>query len=89
LKVLARCVTKCHVKQADAALAGRPFLEESCEVSCRRGYDKGTTTLLGHKTPICPVCLNVTAQGSLADLLGKLLDTNNGQLYCAGTTPLP
>jgi hypothetical protein len=42
------------------------------------------------KRPICPPCLDATAQGALADAMSSFIDqTSGGQIYCAGTTPLP
>ena len=94
LKALFACITKCHIKQADAALKGEAFDEEACEqgtgkpLSCRAKYDKATSKLL--KTDICPACLNTeAAQGHLADVATTFVEDNNGQIYCAGTTPLP
>ena len=91
---LADCILKkCHTKQADAALAGKSFDEEACEqgtgkpVSCRAAYDKATPALVAKGT--CPACLDATAQSNLADLVTTFLDDNNGQIYCAGSTPLP
>jgi len=94
LKTLFVCMTKCHIKQADAALKGETFDEEACEqgtgkpISCRAKYDKATSKLL--KAAICPACLNTEgAQGHLADLATSFVENNNAQIYCAGTTPLP
>lgn len=96
LQKLFACIVKCRMKQADAALKGKPFDEEACEqgtgtsVSCRAKYDKAMSALLGLKTPICPPCLNTSAtQSHLADLVNTFIEDNNGQIYCAGTTPLP
>ena len=96
LKKLFACIMKCQIKQADAALNGQSFDEEACEqgtgkpISCRAAYDKATSKLLALKTPICPPCLNTAAtQGHLADLVTTFIEDNNGQVYCAGTTPLP
>ena len=93
LRTLAACVTRCQIKQADAALKGTSFDEEACEqratgrpMSCRAAYDKATATLLGLKTKICPPCLDAAAQGNLGDLVMNFLDQNNGQVYCSGTT---
>jgi hypothetical protein len=89
---LAGCITKCHTKQADLALKGKPFDEEACEqgsgtpMSCRTAYDKASAALLGRKRAICPPCLGAIAQGNLADLVTNFLDQRNGQIYCAGTT---
>jgi hypothetical protein len=91
LKALAACVTTCQIKQADSALKGMTFDEEACEegtgkpASCRAKYDKKTTALTTLKKPICPPCLDATAQGSVADTLMSFLETNNGLIYCAGT----
>jgi hypothetical protein len=95
LKTLSACMTTCQIKQADAARKGKAFDEDACEqgtgkpVSCRTAYDNATTKLLGLKKPICPPCLDATAQSNLADLVVNLVENNNGQIYCAGTTPLP
>jgi hypothetical protein len=94
LKTLAGCVMKCQIKEADSALKGKPFDEAACEegvgkpTSCRAAYNKATAALLGLKTQICPVCLDATAQGGLADSLMTFLNQNKGQIYCAGTAPL-
>jgi len=93
LAKLAKCVAKCHVKQASFALKGKAFDEEACEqgagkpVSCRTAYNKASASLVAKGT--CPTCLGATAQSNLADLMTSFLEQNNGQMYCAGTTPLP
>ena len=89
------CITTCHTKQADAALAARSFDEEACEqglgtpASCRATYDKATAALLVKNPAICPACLTATVMGTLADQLLTQLDGNQQSLYCAGATPLP
>ena len=95
-------MTKCQTKQANAARKGKVFDEEACEegtgkpVSCRAAYDKAQAALLAKtvtvnkvKQPICPACLDATAQSNLADPVVNFIDNNNGLIYCAGTTPLP
>ena len=96
LRTLSGCMTKCQIKQANAARKGKVFDEEACEqgtakrpVSCRAAYDKATGKLLGRTPAICPPCLDATAQSHLAGLVVNFIETNNGLIYCAGTTPLP
>ncbi len=90
LAKFAVCTTRCEVKQADFALAGKFFDEEACEagtgtpVSCRAAYDRATTSLVAQG--ICPACLDAAAQGSLADLMTTVLEDNSGLIYCAGTS---
>ena len=95
ISTLTACSTGCQIKQADNARRGTHFDEDACEqgtgkpVSCRAAYDKATATLLGLKKPICPLCLGGAAQTALADSVMSFIDQINGQIYCAGTTPLP
>jgi len=95
LKTLFACMMKCQIKQADAARKGRSFDEEVCEqgtgkpVSCRAAYNKASVALLDLKKPICPPCLNATAQSNLADGVVTFIENNNALTYCAGTTTLP
>ncbi len=94
LATLATCITNCEIKQADKALKGMPIDLTACEndvtkpTSCRAIYDKHSATLLAKTPPICPPCLDATAQGHVADLLTTFLDDNNGALRCTGTMPL-
>ena len=93
LKKLSACMMKCQIKQADFARKGKQFDEEACEqgtgkpVSCRAAFDNASAKLLGRKTPICPACLDATAQSNLADLVVNFIDTNNGLIYCGGAPP--
>jgi kumamolisin len=100
LKTLTACLTTCQIKQADSALKGKLFDEEACEqgtgrpTSCRAAYDKASAALLARtvlvnkvKVPLCPGCLGTAAQSSLGDLVSNFIENNNGQIYCAGTTP--
>jgi hypothetical protein len=93
-------LTTCQIKQADSALKGKLFDEEACEqgtgrpTSCRAAYDKASAALLARtvlvnkvKVPLCPGCLGTAAQSSLGDLVSNFIENNNGQIYCAGTTP--
>jgi streptogramin lyase len=103
VRTLARCITKCEKKQADAALKNKSFDVQACEqgtgkpISCRAAYDKvqaavlaKTVTVKKVKQPICPACLGATAQGALADaMISFIAQTSGGQIYCAGTIPLP
>ena len=95
LKKLFACMTKCQIKQADAVRRRVAFDEEACEqgtgkpVSCRTAYNNATTKLLGRTPPICPSCLDATAQSNLADGVVAFIENNKALTYCAGTTPLP
>jgi hypothetical protein len=102
LRTLAGCITKCQKKDADTALKKEPFDVQACEgtstrISCRAAYNKAqaavlarTATVNKHKVLICPACLDATAQGALADAMISFIDqTSDGQIYCAGTVPLP
>jgi len=103
LRTLAGCITSCQKKDADAALKSKSFNVQACEegsgtpTSCRAAYDKAqaavlakTATVNKQKALICPSCLDATAQGALADAMISFIDqTSDGQIYCAGTTPLP
>ena len=90
---LAACVRACHAKQVAAALKAKPFDEEECETgaatgkSCRAKYDKASQALLA-KADLCPPCLDVTAQGTLADSIVTALETEATGVYCGGATPL-
>ena len=94
LRRFAKCLMTCQIKQADAALKGKPFDEVACKTgsgkpaSCRAKYDKAATALLGRKKPICPACLGATAQGTLADAVTTIVDAQNAPVYCAGTVAL-
>jgi hypothetical protein len=94
LAKLAVCITKCHRKKALFDSMGRPFDEEACEqgtgtpASCRTRYDRASAKLVAKGT--CPTCLDVTAQGTLADSMTNFLEGElNGQIYCAGPLPGP
>jgi streptogramin lyase len=95
LSRLSVCMTKCQVRHADAALKGRSFDVEACEqgtgkpVSCRAAYNNATARLLARTPAICPACLDAAAQSHLADLMVTFIKNNNGEIYCAGTAPLP
>ena len=87
---MGKCINSCQVKQANAALSKITFDEEACEqgttgkrLSCRGAYDKASAALLGLKTPICPPCLDATAQANLADAMMAFREQLNGQIYCA------
>ena len=97
---LAACMTKCQMKQADSALKGTLVDDDPCEqgsgkpTSCRAAYNKASTTILAKtatvnkvKLPICPDCLGLAAQSSLADSAMNFMEQLNGPIYCAGTTP--
>jgi outer membrane protein assembly factor BamB len=102
LRTLAGCITTCQKKEADAALKKKSFNVQACEgtstrTSCRAAYDKAeaavlakTATVNKQKQAICPLCLDATAQGALADAIFSFIDqSSDGQIYCAGTVPLP
>jgi VCBS repeat protein len=84
------CQAKCHIKQAVSALQGMSFDEEACEEgathSCRAAYNKASATILARG--YCPCCLDAPAQSSIADHATNVLDQINGQVYCAGSSPL-
>lgn len=93
LSKLASCMTKCQIKQADFALKGQAFDVAACEtgtgtpVSCRAAYDAASASLVAKG--ICPTCLGAAAQSNLADQMDTVLANRQGDIYCAGTTPLP
>ena len=104
LKTLATCVVKCQVKKADALVAGKSFDEGGCiegtqtkpPLSCLGVYNKTTAALLARtvtvnkvKAPLCPPCLDATAQSALAESVLNFVEGLDGQVYCAGMTPLP
>jgi sugar lactone lactonase YvrE len=89
---LRHCIGTCHIKAAAAAFKVKTFDEEACEKtdpakSCRAKYDAKQAKLLAAGT--CPACLDAAHQATLADQVETGLDSNNGGIYCAGTTPLP
>jgi len=91
LTKLAGCVMTCQKKEADAGFKGKPFDEQACQQgvgkpsSCRAVYNTASAKLLGKGT--CPTCLGAGAQSGLADAVMTFLQGNDGQIYCAGTTP--
>jgi hypothetical protein len=104
LRTLAGCITSCQKKEADAALRNNDsFHVQACEegtgkpISCLAAYDKAqaavlakTATVNKQKVLICPSCLDAVAQGALADAMISFIDqSSDGQIYCAGTVPLP
>jgi len=103
LRTLAGCITKCQKEDPDTALKDKPFDVQACEegtgkpTSCLAAYDKAqaavlakTATVNKQKVLICPACLDATAQGALADAMISFIDqSSDGQIYCAGTVPLP
>jgi hypothetical protein len=90
LMKLAACLRACHAKRAGSAAKGKPFDEEACESgsskSCRGKYDTASGALIAKG--ICPPCLDATALAGLADAVEPSLETEAGNLYCAGTTSL-
>jgi hypothetical protein len=90
---LAGCTSKCQIKNADSAFKNKvpPFDKQACEItstkSCRTKYDAASTSLEGKA--ICPPCLDAIARGNVADAARAFLEQNQGQIYCAGTVPLP
>ena len=91
LAELMRCITLCHVRAADAALAGKGFNEEACEStdpvsSCRAKYDAATSGLIA--TGTCPPCLDAAGQANLASQVEMKLDGHTAGLYCAGSVAL-
>jgi hypothetical protein len=72
---LTTAIGKCHVKASDNGFKVKPFDEEACEVAAKGKYDAAAAKLTS-----CPVCLN---HGALRDLVENLLDSNNGDAYCA------
>ena len=83
---LAACVRKCHVAQADAALKVSQFDEEGCENTCVTKYGTAASGIATKDG--CPNCLDLTAQTSIGTLVATTLDSEEGDLYCAGSTPL-
>ena len=73
------------------ALKGKVFDEEACEStgpkSCRVKYTARLAALVAQNS--CPLCLDMTHQETLADQAEVQLDSGNGDLYCAGSVPLP
>lgn len=89
---LIACVIQCHMKAIDAAFKLKTFDEEACEEtdttkSCRAKYDKAATKLAG--SGLCPACLDLPAQKALADGATAMLDSTNGQIYCASPGGAP
>jgi hypothetical protein len=84
------CTTTCKSKRASAAVDGQPFdvtaCEQAIEKSCRATYDAKSAKLLSKLPALCPPCLDASAQGDLATLASSFLQSNNGLIYCAGTT---
>lgn len=84
------CTTACKAKQASAALDGQTFdltaCEQGIEKSCRAAYDAKSAKLLAKLPALCPPCLDASAQADLAVLVASFLQSNNGLIYCAGTT---
>ncbi len=84
------CTTKCKTKQAAAALDGKSFditaCEQAAEKSCRASFDAKGAKLLAKVPALCPACRNASAQDEVADLVSAFLSSNNGLIYCAGTT---
>jgi hypothetical protein len=100
LSALAACIIKCQIKQADSAAKVPPvtFDEEACETSltatppsCLAKYNTASGKLVTSTSTslVCPACLGATQQSTLANSLTNWLDTNNGLIYCNGSTPLP
>ena len=99
------CTANCQTKEADYALKNKAdaFNEMACEqgtgkpTSCLAAYDKAQAAVLAktaavnkQQVALCPSCLDATAQGALADAMISFIDqTSDGQIYCAGTIPLP
>ena len=80
--------TKCHISLAAAGLAGNSSgsSEEACEQVARHRFDRAVGNVFEKGCPLCivanlnyvPYAANVAAQ----------LDAANGDVFCAGTTPL-
>jgi len=89
LAKLVSCVTTCQVKQANKAVTGKSFDDETCEqgtgkpTSCRAAYDEASASLLAKGA--CPACLDAAAQGQLADAAISFGEQLNASLYCAGS----
>jgi len=92
LKTLRTCIETCHLNAAIKAFKGKPFDEEGCQSadpkkSCRAKFNAKVTKLM--LKGICPACLDAAQQATLADQVETGLDSGNGALFCAGSTPLP
>ena len=92
LYALQTCDTTCQVRQTVYDLRNLTGFDElACEqgpgttkpLSCRGSYNAVSSALLGMKKPICPACLNATAQSSVADAVAALVQQNKSQIYCA------
>jgi hypothetical protein len=83
---LAACIRKCHVAQADAALKVSQYDEEGCENACVSKYGSAASGIATKDA--CPTCLGLTEQTSIGTLIASTLDSEEGDLYCAGSTPL-
>jgi len=82
-------VIKCHIKSADAGVKGLRHLDEPCESDPTTGkgaketFDAAITKL---STGSCSGCATTNAPGLRASA-EVFLETNNGQIYCAGYSP--
>jgi len=79
------------IKNADSAFKVKPFDKRACEEaagkSCRAKYDATSTKV--ETAQICPTCMDMTARTDVADNASGFVEQHQGQIYCAGTVPLP
>jgi hypothetical protein len=70
-------IVKCHITQVDSLFKGKTFDEESCEgaVTTKAGAANGKLTG-------CATCLSSALSG-LPGLVESMIDSINGQTYCA------
>ncbi len=79
---------KCHIRLAGAGLAGNASgsAEEGCAQAARAKFDHAVGNVLATGCPLCVVQhVNFTP---IAGVLEQQADASNGDVFCAGTTPL-
>jgi hypothetical protein len=70
-------IVKCHQKQVDSFFKGKTFDEETCEGTATSKASAANTKLTG-----CAPCLSSALSG-LPGLVESMIDSINGQTYCA------
>lgn len=83
LSKLRKSVTKCHIKAANAVLAGKFFDAPACEQNARAKFNAKVATAEG-----CPPCI-ISGYTTFADQLMQAADAETAGFYCSGMTPLP
>jgi hypothetical protein len=82
------CIFKCHASRAKGKLAD-DTAEDSCErtlagKSCTAKFAASIAKLKG-----CPSCINGTTMAGLATFSEKIIDKNNGIVYCDTSSGTP